>query len=126
LADERFKNLTPLQWLFHYVEIRKFKAQEGIIRNKLLELILDRMELLWVTTNPKLGLDLLEKSKAGKINTVDAENDITPENFKEKWEELRSKLPEVIRIPQLERKKYIFPTFNRSNLRNNTSGIQLE
>lgn len=130
LAEERFKNLTPLQWLFHYCEIMEYKNKEEKLLVRLNDLILDRLETLWVTTNPKIGKELIEHINKGTISADREIDGITPANFPEKWQEMLNKLPPVLEIPEsVDRKKrnrFVFPTFSREQLRKKVIGLEIK
>lgn len=125
MAEERFKNLKPIQWLFHYLEILKFKKQEDRLTSKALELILDRLEILWLTTDRKLGKQLLDLKEKGKIKADKNIDGLTPDNFPETWEHMLEHLPKNIRVEAEEKKKFVFPTFNRDQLRGKSLGLHI-
>lgn len=136
LTEERFKNLTPLQWLFHYYEIAQHRNNEEKLFVNLTELILDRLETLWYTTNPEIGSQLIERVNKGTISK-DKDKDmsrdidgITPENFLEKWNELITKIPPVLEIPDTvdkkKKNKFLYPTFSRDQLRKKVIGLEVK
>ncbi len=128
LSEDRFKNLTPLQWLFHYYEIISNRNKEREFTNSLVDVLLDRIETLWYVTNPKVGKELIERLKEGTINTGRVIDGISPETFPEQWEEILKTMPETIQIADSKRKSkaYQFGTFSKEQLRKKTLGFEIE
>lgn len=130
LAEDRFKKLTPLQWLFHYYEIITYKTEEVGFINNITDAILDRLETLWYTTNPAVGKELIEHLKKGTINEGEYIDGISPDTFHDRWQEIMVNIPSVLEIPDaVDRKKkgtYHFPTFSKEQLRKKSFGLRVE
>ena len=46
ISEERVKNLTDAQWIFHYAEICHKNKKEGKERSDVINIILDRIEMM--------------------------------------------------------------------------------
>lgn len=128
LSEERFKNLTPLQWLFHYYEIVSVRNKEREFTNNIVDVILDRIETLWYVTDPKRGRELIERLKEGTIDTGRVIDGISPSTFPEQWQEMLKTMPKTIQIPESRRKSkaYQFGTFSKEQLRKKAMGFKIE
>lgn len=129
MAEDRFKNLSPLQWLVHYHEINKFKKAEINKDRAVLDLLLDRIEMLWFTTNPKIGKQLLEMKERSKINKETKVDEVTPDNFKDKWQDIKKLFPKTLDTKELfpeHDKRFVTPKFKRSELKRSDLGIHIE
>jgi hypothetical protein len=124
--------MTPLQWLFHYYEIMTFKKhenelkiQEQELNARRFDLFMDRLEVLWLTTNPHLGKELLESKNQSKIKQ--SEDGITPENFQEEWAKMLKVIPREIKKPSnLIQRGPSLPKFSKERLRARAIGLQIE
>lgn len=130
LSEERFKNLTPLQWLFHYYEINLYRNKELEFVNNIVDIVLDRIETLWYVVNPSVGKELIERLKEGTIKTDKDIDGISPETFAEQWAEILNNIPAALEIPvevdRRNKKAYQFPTFSKDQLRKKALGIKIE
>ncbi len=101
MSDERFSKLTNIQWLFHYLEVKKHKQKEDknnadfiteIVKTTI-ELILDRLDLVAAVaaTNPKVGAEILNSKELAK-----ARNQLDDNTFAEEYEKLKSIIPASI------------------------------
>ncbi len=130
LSEERFKNLTPLQWLFHYYEVTSHKEEEVKFINNIVDVVLDRLETLWYVVNPRIGKELIERLKEGTIKTDKYIDGISPATFADQWKEILNNIPATLEIPvnadRRNKKAHQFPTFSKEQLRKKALGIQVE
>lgn len=100
--------MTPVQWLFHYLEISKFndeKVESDIeVLKSLIELfdskvkflsetIIDAAKISGAMANPESGRNLLE---AEKLN--EARADIGDEEFSEWWQDFSARIPNQLKV----------------------------
>lgn len=122
MAEDRFKNLTPLQWMFHYKEIQKYRKVDIDRQTDILEVILDRLELLVVAVNPELGGKLLKLKEDSTITTKGTENNIIPadltgDNFMEAFNKLQDIIPMSLEVdPNTFAKKSNLTKISREEL----------
>lgn len=91
---------------------------------KMFDILIDRLETLWILTNPKAGTKLLESRKNSKISKDDTE--ITAENFSEEWAKIMGIMPATIERPtELSLQRSSLPKFSKNALRNKVTGIQV-
>lgn len=122
--------MTPLQWLFHYTEVTKYRNRELEFLNNLTDMILDRLETLWFVVDPKIGKQLIELLKKGTIKQGEKAGDISPENFEEKWKEILANIPSTLNIPDSVDRRgkgaYKYPTFSKEKLTGGKHGIEVD
>lgn len=125
LSEERFRNLTPSQWLFHYREVLKLRARELDYQDGLFQTLSDRLELLWLVVNPEMGKKLIDLKNQSKMNT-DPEKEVTAANFSTAWADIIKTIPEEISVNEVtQHRKPVLPTFSRERLRQRTMGITI-
>ena len=110
VTEERFKNLTHLQWLYHYKEIRKYKDAEFEKDKTILEILIKKLEenaeLSGLLTFEKVAKEYLDKKQSDKKPEISESEE---EDFKEFMKTLK---PLIAEIPDED--KYILPKYNKS------------
>lgn len=99
ITEERFKNMTLAQWLFHYAEVMSFKKKE----NKKFESLLDHLELVGSMANPEAGKALKEAKELAKAKT-----ELNGENFHIYFQELKKTIPNKLVVKPKNRDKNVF------------------
>lgn len=100
--------MTPVQWLFHYLEIQHFKNEKTednietlksliTLYNSNIEVLLDTIieaaKVAGSIANPEAGKALLEAEKL-----KEARADISDEEFGEWWEDFSSRIPTALKV----------------------------
>lgn len=100
--------MTPVQWLFHYLEVKKFndeKMDNDIETLKafiklynsnteyLAETMIDAAKISGAMANPEAGKALLEAEQL-----KEAKADIADEEFSEWWEDFSSRIPNKLKV----------------------------
>lgn len=102
---------------------------EGKKDKAILKLILDKIEVLWFTTNPKIGKELLEMKERSKISKEGNKTEaITPDNFKDKWKDIKKLFPTTLDTKDLfpeHDKRFVTSKFKRKDLKRHL-GIHLD
>ena len=120
ITESRFKDLTAIQWLFHYLEIMKhlsYKAKNGSeftveVVKQVLEVLTNRLDFVAgvSATNPSVGKSILEtlQTKQSQGDTTDSPvEEMSVEYFDENFYKFRDMLPNfndgnlVIRDPKI-------------------------
>ena len=116
LAEPRFKNLSDLQWLYHYVEINSFNQKEDDSRLELTKTLVEvfRNEM-------KFAAYLIAPENAGrweeakKLNV--AREEIPEEDAQAFWDDLKTKIPaKLICVNPNAGPKYILPKAKMTKL----------
>lgn len=100
--------------------------------------ITDKLEVLWVMTNPELGKELLDIKNKATINVEDQKDketeklpegainlDFSDGGFHETWKQIMQAVPNAYHSAGSDpdqKRKFVLPTFSRSEL-DQLSGI---
>lgn len=57
ITEDRFQKLTPVQWAFHYYEIKKHKQEEAEIQFSQIKAITKAISLAGVLSHPNINLE---------------------------------------------------------------------
>lgn len=100
--------MTPVQWLFHYLEVQEFKNEQTeydietlksliTLYNSNIEVliatILDAAKIAGAMANPESGRALLEAEKI-----KEAKADIGDDEFSDWWEDFSSRIPNQLKV----------------------------
>jgi len=107
ITEERFKNMTLAQWIFHYAEVMTFEKKE----NKKFETLIDYLELVGTMANPQAGKVLKEMKDLAK-----AKEEINEDNFHIYFQELKKTIPNklIVRPKNKDMNKYILPVYKNT------------
>lgn len=100
--------MTPVQWLFHYLEVQEFKNEKTeddietlksliTLYNSNIELlcntIIDGAKISGAMSNPEAGKALLEAEQL-----KEAKADIGDDEFSDWWQEFSSRIPGKLKV----------------------------
>lgn len=103
--------MTPVQWLFHYLEVNKFNDEKAkdeaevlktLIKlynsnnNYLAEVMIEAAKISGSISNPEAGKALLEAEKM-----KEARADIGDDEFSEWWEDFSSRIPSKLVVEDM-------------------------
>ena len=120
ISEDRFKNMTIPQWIFHYHEVISFKKKEMELENQKVELTFkmyeslkntmkDYLEMVAVFANPKAGTEWLQNKEL-----KNSQKELTPEQFKEQWEAIKAAAPNEIVVEAKETDSgYFLPKYDK-------------
>ena len=116
LAEPRFKNLTDLQWIYHYEEVKRFKRAESKdqveMTKTLIAIFRDEMKMASYLIAPDNARKWEEQKK---LDLARAE--IPVENAQEFWDDLKTKIPTKIIAVNLDAgQKFVLPKKKISEL----------
>lgn len=108
ITEDRFQKLSLAQWLFHYLEVIKFKSEEdknniGLISDLvkaydsrmeiLLETVMESGKLAGIISNPKVGKEILDREQLEKDKLA-----IKDEDFDDYWEKFVQFIPKQLSV----------------------------
>lgn len=108
ITEERFQRLTKVQWLFHYLEVTKFRKENNkdqidlivslvdILDERLkvlLDVITESGKLAGIISNPKMGKEIIERERLEQDKAA-----IKDEDFAEWWQEYSKFLPKDLKV----------------------------
>lgn len=83
--------MTPIQWMFHYREIKRQQDKEFKEKKEIIEVITNYLELVGAMANPDAGKKLQE-IKEQKKN----EAEINADTFAEDFQKLKEMIPATL------------------------------
>lgn len=131
ITEERFKKLTPIQWIFHYKEIMKNKKTEIDVSKKLIELmdnlISNDLDFLAAVIDPKKAeqiMDIKNQYRDRISNNSNSTPSKDKDNTSAKKEDVRTDVtmpsfyfeaPKVFPMSAEvdKQSKYILPKYNK-------------
>ena len=121
--------MTPLQWVFHYFEIVRYRTSDQKREQAILDIILERTERSWMVMDPERGIALLNLLKESRIKkeapgNEDPLDEINEDNFAATWEELMTFMPQTLQLPKeiVDARKFVMKAQSRKDF---VKGIQL-
>lgn len=108
ITEERFQRLTEVQWLFHYMEVTKFRGYDNkdkidftislldILDERLkvlLDTIMESNKLAGMISNPKMGKEIIERERLEKDRAL-----IKDDDFAAWWEDYSQFLPDDLEV----------------------------
>lgn len=92
ITEERFKKMTPIQWIFHYKEIQRQKQQEMDEKSTIIHLLTKSMTMSGILSHPDIDLKKAianiqsdgknaEESAAEAISYINEHKDVFPDTI---------------------------------------------
>lgn len=109
MTEDRFKKMTTMQWVFHYLEIMKVKSRKAEREDNLFDILFDRIEAVGFMANPELGQKVLDSRNTEKIKK-DVETG--EEDLIKYFESIKDTIPDKITVAPKDKSKskFFLPT----------------